>query len=92
MSVDAAGGTAEILLAMSAGAPRSLADGLPPGSERQRATLGGGRLVWTGRDGDRFEARRNDFLGEAVEIAHTPSRTIGREANPQGEIGLSRLQ
>lgn len=92
LSVDAAGGTADILVATGAGAPRSVADGLAPGWERHRAEVSGSRLVWTGRDGDRFEARRNDFFGETVEIVHTRARTIGREANPQGQIGLSRLQ
>lgn len=92
LAVDAAGGTADVLLAAGAGAPRSFADGLPPRWSRNRATLSGSTLSWQDAWGDRFEARRVDFFGESVEIVHTRIGGGTRTSNPQGQIALPRIE
>lgn len=92
LGVDAAGGTADVILAAGWGAPRSFSDGLAPGWSRHRAEVSGNRLAWTDAEGDHFEARRSDFFGEAVEIVHTRSRTVGGSSNPRSQIGLPRIE
>jgi hypothetical protein len=92
LSVDAAARTADIILAGGAGDPRSVTMGLPPSWSRHRARLSGGTISWQDEAGDTFEARRNDFFGEVVEIVHTRSRTILGRASPQGQVGLPRLE
>lgn len=92
LSVDSGSGTADIILAGGGGAPRSVSDGLLPGWSRHRAQLRDSSIAWTDVNGDDFQARRNDFLGEVVEIVQRRNRTIGGQANPVGQIGLSRLQ
>jgi len=92
LGVDAAAGTADVILAGGHGHPRSFSDGLLPGWSRHRAEVSGDRLVWTDAAGDRFEARRNDFFGEVVEIVHTRSRTVVGTSNPMSQVGLPRIE
>jgi hypothetical protein len=92
LSVDAAGRTADIILAGGAGGPRSLTMGLQPSWSRHRASVSGSTISWQDEAGDSFEARRTDFFGEVVEIVHTRFRIIGGRANPQGQVGLPRLE
>lgn len=90
--VDAAAGTADILLAAGPGATRSFSEGLEPGWSRHRARLRDDAIAWEDALGDRFEARRSDFFGEAVEIIHRRSGSGGRMVNAQGQVGLGRIE
>lgn len=92
LAVDAAAGSADILLAAGHGTTRSFSEGLQPGWSRHRAALRGDSLIWQDALGDRFEARRSDFFGEAVEIIHRRSGSGGRIVNAQGQIGLGRIE
>jgi hypothetical protein len=91
LSVDAASGTADVLMGTGAGVPGTMASGYPPGWARVAARVSGGTLRWQDERGDLYEARRTDFFGELVEIKHT---RIGgaRVGNPSGEIALPRLE
>ena len=92
LGVDAAGGTADIVFAGAAGAPRTAADGMRPRWGRYRANVSGSRLAWVDEEGNAYSARRTDFFGEVVEIVMTRSRTVGRTANPQGQVGIRRIE
>lgn len=91
LSVDAASGTADVLMGTGAGMPGTMAAGYPAGWTRFRARVSGGTLRWQDEQGDLYEARRTDFFGELVEINHT---RIGgsRVGNPNGQIALPRLE
>jgi len=92
LSVDGARGTADVVMATSAGEPRGIADGYPPSWARFQARVSGGTLSWQDDLGDRYEARRTDFFGELVEISHTRFNGATRWGNPNGEIALPRLE
>lgn len=92
LSVDAAAGVADVLLAAGVGSPRGFSDGLPPAWSRHRATVSGSTLRWQDDRGDQFEARRVDFFGESVEIVHTRIGGGTRTSNPQGQIALPRIE
>jgi hypothetical protein len=92
LGVDGAGGTADIVFAGAAGAPRTSADGMSPRWGRYRASLSGSRMSWEDEEGNAYSARRTDFFGEVVEIVMTRSRTVLGTANPQGQVGIRRIE